>query len=134
LEVTLLLCDAADEANGKLYVMGGGWTTVIPDQPVNMALALLVEVPWDQANRKFNLIAKLMTDDGEQVQVEGEDVGAGGDLEVGRPAGLKPGTPLNLPLALKFSGVSLPAGGYRWEVHVDGTLMAKAPFRAGATT
>lgn len=134
MEVTLLLCDAADEANGKLYVMGAGWTTVVPDQPVPMALALLVAVPWDQANQRFNLTAKLMTADGEQVQVEGQDVTAGGDLEVGRPAGIKPGTPLNLPLALKFQGVSLPPGGYRWEVHIDGTLMASAPFRAGPTT
>jgi hypothetical protein len=130
LEVTLLLCDGADESNGKLYVLGGGWTTVLPDVPFTMALAILIAVPWDQANRKFRFEAKLMTDDGDQVQIDGQDVAVTGDLEMGRPAGTKPGSPLNFPIAPKFNGISLPAGGYRWEVHIDGTLMASTPFRA----
>jgi len=130
LEVTLLLCDAADESNGKLYVLGGGWNQLVPDQSVNMALAVLLGVPWDQTNRKVQIAATLMTEDGQQVQVEGQDVGVTGEFEVGRPAGLKPGSNINVPLALKFNGITLPAGGYRWEVQIDGTLMATAPFRA----
>jgi len=130
LEVTLLLCDAADESNGKLYVLGGGWNTMVPDQPINMALALLIAVPWDQANRKFTVLATLMTADGQQVRMEDQDVAATGQLEVGRPVGMKPGSPLNVPFALRFNGIALPEGGYRWEVQIDGTLMATAPFRA----
>ena len=130
MKVTLLLCDAATESNGKLFVLGGGWATVKADQPFNMSLAVLIEVPWDQTNQKFNFVAKLMSEDGEQVRDEEDDILAAGDLEIGRPPGIKPGTPLNLPLAPAFNNVSLPAGGYRWEVHIDGTLMATAPFRA----
>ncbi|MEA2362591.1 MAG: hypothetical protein QOD71_1736 [Thermoleophilaceae bacterium] len=133
MEVTLLLCDAAQEANGKLYVLGGGWKSVLPDTPFNMALAILIEVPWDQTNRKIKLTSVLMTDDGDPVEApSGGVIEAAGDLEVGRPPGIKPGTGINVPIALSFNGVSLPAGGYRWEVHIDETMIASAPFRAGA--
>jgi hypothetical protein len=36
---------------------------------------------------------------------------------------------LNVPIALKFNGIALTAGGYRWEVFVDGEQRAIAPFR-----
>lgn len=131
MEVTLLLCDAAQESNGKLFVLGGGWNTVMQNHPFNMALAILLEVPWDQTNKKMKIVASLMTDDGDPVQTEeGQAMEATGDLEVGRPVGIKPGSGINVPIALSFSGVSLPAGGYRWEVQIDGTMMATAPFRA----
>lgn len=130
MDVTLLLCDAAEESGGKLYILGAGWSQVTADAPFNMALAVLVSVPWDRANHQIDLLAKLMTADGEQVAVGDQEVGASGKLEVGRPPGTKPGTALNVPIALKFGGVVLPAGGYRWEVEVDGQLMATAPFQS----
>ena len=128
--VTLLLCDAADEVGGKLYVLGGGWSLLhAPDTPLNMALAILISVPWDQANRQHSVDAMLVTDDGERVQVEGQEVAASGQFEAGRPPGMKPGMDLNVPFALKFNGIALGVGGYRWEVAIDGTQEAIAPFR-----
>lgn len=130
MEVTLLLCDSADEVGGKLYVLGGGWSLLqAPNTPVNMALAILIAVPWDQANRRHTVAARLMTDDGEPFTMGDQQVVASGELEVGRPAGMKPGFPLNTPVALKFNGLVMPPGGYRWEFEVDGTIMATAPFR-----
>lgn len=130
MRATLVLCDGAAVADGKLFVLGGGWSLIhVPNAPVNMALAILVSVPWDQANQRHSVEAKLMTDDGEQVSIDGNDVAASGDIEVGRPAGLKPGIDLNLPMALEFNGVVLAPGGYRWELSVDGTQMAFTPFR-----
>jgi hypothetical protein len=130
LEVTLLLCDAAQEAGGKLHVIGGGWSLVnAPNTPINMALAVLLVVDWNEANDPHQIEAKLMTDDGEQVEVEGQPVLASGQIEVGRPAGIKRGMALNTPLAFTFNGVALPPGGYRWELHVNGDLKATAPFR-----
>jgi hypothetical protein len=128
--VTLLLCDAAEEVGGKLYILGGGWSLLrVPDTPVPMALAVLISVPWNQANERHEFEAALMTDDGEQVEIEGQAVVLGSGFEVGRPPGLKPGSDLNTPLALKFGGIALPVGGYRWEFSIDGTQMATAPFR-----
>ena len=131
MDVTLLLCDAAQESNGKLYVLGGGWNQVKADQPVTQALAVLVEVPWDLTNRKMTIAACLMTEDGDQVQApDGQAVELIGDLEVGRPPGTKPGSSINVPFALTFNGVVIPSGGYRWEVKIDGDMQASAPFRA----
>jgi hypothetical protein len=130
LRVTLLLCDAAEEVGGKLYVLGGGWALLqAPDTPLNMALAILIAVPWDQANEEHDVEAVLVTDDGERVQIEAQEVSASGQFEAGRPPGLKPGMDLNVPIALKFNGIALMAGGYRWEVFVDGEQRAIAPFR-----
>jgi hypothetical protein len=128
-DVTLLLCDSADESGGKLYVLGGGWSVGPADTPLNMALAILLIIPWDQANKQFTVEAQLMTADGDPVEMEGQMVLNGAVLEVGRPPGTKPGTGLNTPFVLKANGLVLPPGGYRWELRVDGTQMATAAFQ-----
>jgi hypothetical protein len=129
-QVTLILCDAAQEMGGKVYVLGGGWSQLHQaDVPTPMALAILIKVPWDQANEKHKFEAVLMSEDGERIEIDGNEVAAEGEFEIGRPAGLKPGTDLDVPAVLNFNGVALSAGGYRWEVFVDGTQMAVAPFR-----
>lgn len=128
----MLLCDAADEVGGKLFVLGGGWSHLaLVDTPVPMALAVLIAVPWDRTNHRMTVSVKLVTDDGGQVEIEGQIVGASGQVEVGRPPGIKPGSELNLPLAFKFNGLALSQGGYRWELEIDGTQMAITPFRVG---
>jgi hypothetical protein len=129
-QVTLLLCDAAQVSNGKLFVLGGGWNMLAADTPANVALAILIAVPWDQTNKQITVEAKLMTEDGEPVRVNGQVVEALGQMEVGRPAGVKPGTDMNAPLAIPFNGLALPVGGYRWEIWVDQEMSAFAPFRS----
>lgn len=132
MQVTLVLCDAAQEMGGKLYILGGGWSQLHnPDTPTPMALAVMIKQPWDQANEKHLFEAVLMTDDGDRFNIEGQDVAANGEFETGRPAGLKRGVDLDVAMALTFNGLALPSGGYRWEVFVDGTQMAVAPFRVG---
>lgn len=129
-----MICDAAEVSDGKLFVLGGGWNLVVANKPVNIALAIMVAVPWDRANQRFRLDVKLMTDDGEPFMTgeEGEEqeVAVNGEMEVGRPAGLKAGINLNAPIAPKFSALVLPPGGYRWEVFLDNEPVANAPFRA----
>jgi len=128
-QVTLILCDSAQEMGGKLYILGGGWSQLHqPDVPTPMALAILIKVPWNEANEKHQFEAVLMNADGERVEFEGNPVAAEGEFETGRPAGLKPGVDLDLPAVLAFNGLALPAGGYRWEVFVDGNQEAVAPF------
>lgn len=129
MQVTLILCDSAQEMGGKLYILGGGWSQLHqPNVPTPMALAILIKVPWNQANEKHEFEAVLMNADGDRVEFEGNQVAAQGEFETGRPAGLKPGVDLDVPAVLSFNGLALPAGGYRWEVFVDGAQMAVAPF------
>ena len=129
MNATMLLCDAAEEVGGKLYILGGGWSFLHrPDVPTNMALAVKIAVPWNETNREHALRAHLLTEDGEAVEVGGEAVEATGNFEVGRPPGVKPGSDLDAPFVLGFQ-LALPAGGYVWELEIDGETEARVPFR-----
>ena len=50
LSVTMLLADAAQVADGRLSVLGGG-IAVLPPTPQPMALALIVTVPVESGRR-----------------------------------------------------------------------------------
>jgi hypothetical protein len=123
-KVTILLADAAEAVNGKLYVLGGGWSLTGPD-PAPMALAIKIEVPWDQTNRHHQCRLELIDSDGQPVTTETPDgeqpIVFEAGFEIGRPAGLKPGTPLDLPLAVTVPPLQLEAGGrYEWRLSIDG--------------
>ena len=95
LKATLLLADAAQAADGKLYVLGGGWSVTGP-QPTPMAIALKIDVPWDQANSRHRWRIELVDADGQPVEVE--EAAARRleqEFELGRPPGVKPGTSLD---------------------------------------
>jgi hypothetical protein len=127
-DVTMLLCDTAEEVNGKLYVMGGGWTHLLtPNQPITMALGVVIGVPWDRTNERHQLQVQLVDDDGTLVTVGEQPVETVGQLAVGRPLGVKPGSAINAVMAFKFNGLSLDTGGYVWELRVADT-QARTPF------
>ena len=126
----MILCDWAEAVSGKLYSQGGGWTHVLspPGNPLNMALGLIVAVPWTDANKRFPIEASLRTEDGDQVTVGSQEVKATGQIEVGRPAGVKPGSDLNAVLAFNFHGLPLDPGGYVWQLTIGGNPSARTPF------
>jgi hypothetical protein len=123
MKITLLLADSAQVVNGKLYVLGGGWTDTVltPDgQTVPHALATVVEVPWDQTNVMHHLSLRLVDADGHRVEpVEGQPIQIDTDAEVGRPPGAQPGVPLPVQLALNLGPLPLAPGRYAWTVTVD---------------
>jgi len=130
MDVTMLLCDAAEEAGGKLYILGGGWSVLQhPNLPTPMALAIMISVPWDQSNTRHTIAVRLVTEDGDDVDQGGGAIRVDGEIEVGRPPGIKPGTPLDAPVVLKFGPLVLDAGGYVWELEIDDAPVARTPFR-----
>ena len=93
-----------------------------------MAIAVKLEVPWDQANTKHTWRLSLVDSDGATVTVESptgaQSLELEGEFEVGRPAGTKPGTPIDLPLALSFAPIPLdPGTRYEWRLELDGELV-----------
>ena len=49
----MLLCDAAQVSDGKLFILGGGWSMTGPD-PVPSAVALKIDVDWHEAGRSHH--------------------------------------------------------------------------------
>lgn len=113
----MLLCDAAENVNGKLYILGGGWTHLTtPRAPATMALGVVVAVAWEETNQRHTLNVVLLDDDGGQVLMQDQPVQTVARFEVGRPAGVKPGSDLNAVMAFQFQGLVLDPGGYVWEL------------------
>jgi hypothetical protein len=123
MKLTMLLADAVQAVKGKLYVLGGGWSITGPE-PTPSALAIKVEVPWDEGNRKHRFRLALVDSDGQPITVPTpvgpRPVEFAGEFEAGRPAGLKPGTPLDVVLALNIGPLQLQADSrYVWRMWID---------------
>src|SRR6266567_3613182 len=88
MRVTMLLCDAAQVADGKLFVLGGGWSITGATMGPS-AIALKLEVPWDQTNVAHHWELYLVDADGRPVTIQTDDgqqaIEVRGDFEVGRP-------------------------------------------------
>jgi hypothetical protein len=121
-KVTMMLADAAQQVGGKLYILGGGWSITGPN-PTPSALAIKIEVPWELANRPHDLLIELIDSDGRPVQIEeGKPAQILGKVEVGRPAGLAAGTPLDAPLAVTIAPIAAlkPGQRYLWRLSING--------------
>lgn len=104
--------------------MGAGWNITGPD-PTPFAVAGVLELDWDEANRPHTLRIELLTDDGHPVLVPtpvgDRPVDFGGNLEVGRPPGSRPGTYFNVPIAMNINPMPIPPGGrYVWRFSING--------------
>jgi hypothetical protein len=113
MKVTMMLADSAQVAEGKLYVMGGGWTVTGPE-PSPFALAGIVEVPWHLTDEEHVLRFELIDLDGSPVMVPTPDGDAPffieAKFEVGRPPGTRPGATLSMPFAFNNGPLQLPPG------------------------
>ncbi|CAN5611767.1 hypothetical protein BH23CHL8_BH23CHL8_18870 [soil metagenome] len=122
----MLLCDAVQEANGKLFILGGGWTYIGPEIGP-MGVAILMEVPWADANKKHHFKLTLCNTDMAPVAVgpEGQIMQMEGEIEVGRPPGAPVGNPFMVPLALNVAPLPLaPDARFLWVLEVDGDTSA----------
>lgn len=123
--ITMMLADAAQVSDGKLFVLGGGWQFIgSPQSPY--AVAIIVAVPWTETNKKHRLSVALHDSDGNPVRIATQTSGAdaqavsfAAEFEIGRPPGFKPGTPLNVPLAFGVGPLGMPAGRYEWSCTID---------------
>lgn len=123
LRVTMMLCDHAQVADGKLFISGGGWSlTGTPTPP--SAVAILLQVPWAQANSKIGFKLRLVDSGRETVtqpNLTGQlaPVELVGEFEVERPPGLPEGTQLEAPIAINIPPLLLQPGRYTWELWID---------------
>lgn len=118
----LMMCDHAQVADGKLFINGGGITRFYgPGLPPGTAIALLLLVPWERTNEKIDVQLDLLTEDGHPVtDAEGTGLRMNGEFEVGRPPGVEPGIPIDVPLAFGIGGIGLNPGRYTWRLSING--------------
>jgi hypothetical protein len=119
--VTLMLADSAQVADGRLFILGGGLTETGPG-PQPMAIAMLLDVPWDRANINHDWKFELLDEDGMPVMFDDQPVLVGGQFEAGRAAGLAPGTSITVPMAINFSALPIsPGTRYVWRLAINDT-------------
>jgi len=135
MRVTMLLADAAQEVNGKLYVLGGGWSITGPDVPP-MALAIKLDVPWSAASQAHEFEIILVDTDGHPVGAgtDGRGVRVEGRFEVGRPEGVPAGSDIDFAFAVSVPPVPLSTGRYAWQLRIDGETKSDwlRPFQVRA--
>ncbi len=122
IQVHLILCDAAqaDPVTGKVHMLGAGWS--LSRGPSAHAVVVLAKVPWDRTNQKIPLTLTLRDQDGPNISFDTDEgpreVVAKGEIEVGRPAGIPHGSPIDASFALNVAALPLAAGRYEWHLEL----------------
>jgi hypothetical protein len=120
LTVTMLMADAAQVADGKLSVLGGG-IAIVPSRPQPMALAFVVTVPYSRADQTIPWVCELLDDAGLPVMAGDVPVLVNGQVSAARAPGWPEHQPLNIPVVISFGALPVvPGRSYRWRLAVDG--------------
>jgi hypothetical protein len=123
----LCLANHVEAINGLLYMTGGGWTEHHrpPLQPngqttiSHVGIAVMVRIPWNETNRPHRFQVEIQDLDGSSLmKVEG-------DLNVGRPPQIVPGTAQHACLAINGELVFPRAGSYVLRAVLNGDIATK---------
>ncbi len=126
-KLTMMLCDAAQVSEGKLYILGGGWSVTGPD-PAPSAIAVKLDVDWHEAGVAHHWEIFLEDADGRPVMVEtvegNQQVEMRGEFTVQHPPGVPEGSPIDVPFTLNFGPIPLQAGSrFVWRMTIDGEAL-----------
>jgi hypothetical protein len=116
----VLIADAVENVNGKLYVMGGGWTVFrsasFPAQ-IRFGIAVSIRVSWEETNAQHDVHIRVVQDpDRSQRPVANQEVmplEIGSKVHVTRPPGLEEGSIQRVFLAVNGNLPIPHAGKYR---------------------
>jgi hypothetical protein len=121
-QVLMLLADSAQIADGKLYILGGGWSVTGPE-PSPSAVAIKLNVDrheidmvhhWELVLEDADGAPVLVGDDNQPLEIRGE-------FSVGEPIGVPDGTPVDFPIALGLPPIPLtPGSRFQWRLFIDG--------------
>jgi hypothetical protein len=120
----MLLCDYAQMAEGKLYILGGGISIMGPD-PTPFAVAVKADVAWHEAGVEHHWVLHLEDADGRPVMLETPDgsqpVEIRNDFMVPKPVMVPEGTSADWVLPVQFMPLPLPPGNrYILRLTIDG--------------
>jgi hypothetical protein len=108
--LSAMLADAATAFNGKLYIHGGGWDSLLVQQfpalHTTMSLALLLCADAAEAPGTGELRVQLMDEDGNDTGVS-----AVGTIGIGHGPLHRPGQRSLVPIAVPFAGIRFDKPG-----------------------
>jgi Family of unknown function (DUF6941) len=122
----LVLADAVEALNGKLYMMGGGWDTMFVRDltpPVALSFACGVEVPWNVTDDDHTLTVAIRDPDGAEVAPPLSIT-----FRTGRPPTLERAASMHVPFAVKGEFRFPAFGPYTITGAVDGAPGRTFPF------
>jgi hypothetical protein len=125
--INAMLADAAQVVAGKHFVLGGGWSRIVPGSP--FAVYGKIDVPWHLRKEEHTLRLELVDSDGNSFMLplpepeplvftfQYDPAVMGGD-------GVKPGTTTDWPFAATVGpGLPLaPGTRYEWRMVIDGVV------------
>jgi len=144
MEVNALLADSVATADGKLFVQGGGWTSLtaseLPFHQDRIGIGILIYVPYTATNEEHKLEISLQDQDGNPLVLGNAPPGVESEdgkirrfqahFNVGRPPTIPPGDEQAVPFGLNINSLQFErADLYTFVIDVDGTPMKRLPFR-----
>ena len=127
--ILIITADAASVSDGKLNLLGGGWTQ-ISSGPSNFTVVVRIDIPYSMTDQQLPWQLKLVDQDGRTyVPHELSDpVDISGDLHMDRPEHGDIAETFNAPMLFPFVGLPLAPGPYEWVFTFAG-YQAKYGFR-----
>jgi hypothetical protein len=122
----LMLADRAEAVNGKLYMVGGGFDRVgAPNFPTNanFDIAIGAMVDYHETNEPHTF--ELRLEDVDNNVVLGP---IGGQVEVGRPPGMKAGQSQRVMIVFRGPFPISAPGEYAWVAVLDGHRESPTKF------
>lgn len=128
--ILLITADAATVSDGKINILGGGWTR-ITSGPANFTLVVRIDIPWNLTNRQLPWSLALVDQDGRSYVPDGGDspVELSGELQVERTDESVFGSSFEAPMLFPFVGLPLRSGTYEW-VFTFADFQTKYGFQA----
>jgi hypothetical protein len=136
INVTMVLADHAQVAEGKLFVAGGGWTDMTGAAP--FALAMVIEVPVEQAGRSHKFEVDLIDSDGQMALMPAPigmvPVHHEMTFEIAKPDDATTASSFVNPFVIKYGPMQVAPADYEWRLKVDGEAREnwRLPFHVHA--
>ncbi len=135
-----MLADAAQVQGGKLFVLGGGFSTItarrIPAIHPSISVVIVAQIGPEERHRDLNLTIRLYDEDGQPVRAAkadgevGDPVEVRGRLRIGAHPILPPGAASSVPLVYPFRNLRFDAAkGYVFIVYHDEVELTRLAFR-----
>ncbi len=126
----MFVADHAEAVNGKLYAMGGCWNVIFapsfPALHAHLSLAASIAVPWTATNDRHTIEVTLEDSDGKNLLPQK----MGGEFEVGRPPGMRPGDDSMVVLVFNVNNLQFDrTGWYSFVMSIDGAELGRSRFK-----